>query len=128
MLHLDLAHARESTPRARREVHEFVLSVWPHAATQSPLDDLLDDLRLVVSELVTNAVQHGAPPVTLDVTADLVQGRHRVTVTCHDCGPWDGSSPSPYGGRGLSLVRSVSTTVDIHGGLTSTTVIAALER
>ncbi|GAB3959156.1 hypothetical protein GCM10029978_005620 [Actinoallomurus acanthiterrae] len=39
------------------------LRAWGH-------DDLLDDATLVVSELVTNALVHASPPVTLTVTYD----------------------------------------------------------
>ena len=63
-----------------------------------------DDLTLVVSELVTNAVRHGQPPVQLEIgTCD-----HCVTVVVAD-----GSTSRPQsrpageadeGGRGLHLV------------------------
>ena len=98
--------------------------LWPDAAVA----DLVDDVRLVVSELVTNAVRHGMAPVTLDVDAVDSDGRHRVVVVCRDAGPWDGTAPSPVGGRGLQLVRALATDVRIEGGATSTVVVAALER
>lgn len=123
-LHLDLPHAPLSVGYARDQVRTFVADLWPDAAVA----DLVDDVRLVVSELVTNAVRHGMAPVTLDVDAVDSDGRHRVVVVCRDAGPWDGTAPSPVGGRGLQLVRALATDVRIEGGATSTVVVAALER
>lgn len=66
-----------------------------------------EDLALAVSELVTNAIRHGAAPVTLTVSADA--DRVRVEVT-------DGNPsltvPGPPGElepgrRGLRLVSAV---------------------
>lgn len=63
-----------------------------------------DDLALVVSELVTNAVRHGQPPVELEIGTC----EHCVTVVVADAGT---SRPAPRpaeddaeGGRGLHLV------------------------
>lgn len=123
-LHLDLPHAPMSVGYARDEVRSFLSGRWP----DSSLAELVDDVRLVVSELVTNAVRHGVPPVSLDVEADDRDGRRRIVVICRDAGPWDGSAPSPTGGRGLQLVRALATDVRIEGGATSTVVVAALER
>jgi anti-sigma regulatory factor (Ser/Thr protein kinase) len=125
-LHLDLAHEPGSAPRARRAVAAFLRESWP--TTDPLLLDLVDDAELVTSELVGNAVRHGLAPVSLDVDADDSSGHHVVTLTCHDAGPWDGSAPSPHGGRGLVLVRGVSTDLRIEGGATSTTVTATLLR
>lgn len=70
---------------------------------------VLDDAELLVSELVTNAVVHGAPPVTLAVECDTTSGM-RVRVT-------DGSSrqplprsarPADVDGRGMALVDLLS--------------------
>jgi anti-sigma regulatory factor (Ser/Thr protein kinase) len=120
-LHLELPHAPVSVGVARDEVRSFLSSVWPDP-------ELVDDVRLVVSELVTNAVRHGVPPVTLDVDVVQADGRRRIVVVCRDAGPWDGTPPSPTGGRGLQLVRAIATEVQIEGGATSTVVVAALER
>ena len=125
-LHLDLAHEPGSAPLARRAVAAFLREVWPGDDLAST--DLVDDAVLVTSELVGNAVRHGLTPVTLDVSVDGHAGRRRVTITCRDGGPWDGSAPSPHGGRGLLLVRGVSEDLQIEGGATSTTVTARLSR
>jgi anti-sigma regulatory factor (Ser/Thr protein kinase) len=90
-------------------------------------EDLLDDVALVVSELVTNAIVHGEPPVTLEVQAERRDPACVVVVSCSDGGPWDGTPPDPVRGRGLLLVRALSDvviTADEHG----TAVRATLTR
>jgi len=76
------------------------------------LDELSDDVVLVVSEMVTNAVRHAAPPVGLEIEA----GEDAVVVVVSD------GSPQPpvhreadldaEGGRGMLLVGLLS---DDHG-------------
>jgi len=124
-LHLTLEHAPQVVGAARRDAGEAVRTAWPELAG---LEDLVDDVRLVTSELVGNAVRHGEPPVTLDVVIDDSDGRHRVVLTCHDGGPWDGSDPSPGSGRGLVIVRALCTTLDVSADDSHTTVVAVLER
>lgn len=82
---------------------------------------LLDDALLLISELVTNAVLHGGPPIVLAIECD--GGVLRVRVR-------DGSSavplpreagPDAEGGRGMSLVDLMTNTwgvlpvADEHG-------------
>ena len=72
-----------------------------------------EDLRLLVTELVTNGVRHGSDrgPVTVSVTAD--DGRVRVEVS--DCGRGFNPPEAPMpredgtGGWGLQLVDRVAT-------------------
>jgi anti-sigma regulatory factor (Ser/Thr protein kinase) len=68
-----------------------------------------DDLLLVVSELVTNAVKHGAGAIELRVD---VARRHACVEVLDEGGqpiPEPGHPvPEATGGRGLHLVRSVS--------------------
>ena len=73
-------------------------------AAQLGLEEAADDLLLVVSEMVTNAVRHGAPPVRLEVSVD-----DEVVVVCVADGSM--SLPTPRtvdddaeGGRGMTLV------------------------
>ncbi len=69
----------------------------------------LDDALLLVSELVTNAVRHGAPPITMHVTCDHNTG---MTVRVSDTNP----APPTTGtadheqesGRGVGLVDLLS--------------------
>ena len=70
------------------------------------------DLLVVVSELVTNAVVHGAgAPVRL-VVRGLSGIEITVVTSCRaDVGPvptWTMPSPRSVGGRGLALVRALA--------------------
>ncbi|MBZ9645352.1 ATP-binding SpoIIE family protein phosphatase, partial [Streptomyces sp. PSKA30] len=71
------------------------------------LSDLTFEMELVLSELITNAIRHGSPPIHVRLLRDH-------TVTCEVS---DGSSTSPHlryaattdeGGRGLFLVAQVA--------------------
>ena len=79
--------------------------MWLADSTMS--DALLDDLQLVISELVTNAVVHARTPLRLLVRFD----GHRVVTEVFDA---DARLPTPavsvddVGGRGLILVDRLS--------------------
>jgi two-component sensor histidine kinase len=70
---------------------------------------MLDDAVLLVSELVTNAVLHGAPPITVHIECD---GGRELLVSVADEDPRspvlrDGG-PGAESGRGIRLVDVVS--------------------
>ncbi len=73
------------------------------------LPALIDDAVLVVSELVTNAVRHGLPPIGL-----LLRRRFgKVRMDVEDARPdaleaVERADPLAEAGRGLEIVRSVS--------------------
>jgi signal transduction histidine kinase len=110
---------RDAKPLDDREPRVIVLPPGPpsslvaRAFTQTALEqwqlsDLSDDVRLVVTELVTNAVRHAAGPVSLQLES-RGQGV-RIEVT-------DDSSAMPnartFGetgtsGRGLAIVAAIS--------------------
>ncbi|TMZ49310.1 ATP-binding protein, partial [Klebsiella pneumoniae] len=98
-------------PASIKEARDFagaVLRDWE-------LSDLSCDIRLVVSELVTNACRHAAPPgftSKWSVQFGLVRGQTRLT-----CMVFDPSLQAPImgdpgelgeGGRGLRLVECYS--------------------
>ncbi|MFC3586141.1 ATP-binding protein [Streptantibioticus rubrisoli] len=95
-----------SVPRARRAVADALPA---DSATQ-----LADDLSLLTSELVTNAIRHGAPH-NEDQLVELIlwptDGHYWLAVS----DPGDGwpvtrtSNPYACDGRGLVLVDRVST-------------------
>ena len=101
---LELSNDLDAPATARRFVNE-------HAA-HLPVD-LLRDAELLVSEIVTNAIRHGRPSVTLQLRLDPPG----IGVSVHDHGDVEampsGDTPVPDvgepGGRGLLIVRTVAT-------------------
>jgi anti-sigma regulatory factor (Ser/Thr protein kinase) len=99
-LWLDVDCGPQGPRQARRAVAE--------CAARLGLGEVVDDLLVVVSELVTNAVRHGTPPVRLEVLADA--DVVRVSV-----GDGDPGMPRPRaldddaeGGRGMVLVDELA--------------------
>lgn len=68
-----------------------------------------DEAELLVSELATNAVLHGAPPITVHVECDGARG---LLVSVADENPQQPiareAGPDDESGRGISLVDVVS--------------------
>lgn len=91
-------------------------------ATTGAGPDLVEDFLLAVDEMVSNAVRHGLPPVSLR----LWTAADRIVCTIGDGGPgWDdpfaGYGPAhgddlSRGGMGLWLARQLCDHVDISGG------------
>lgn len=71
-------------------------------------DDTVDVARLLVTELVANAVKHGAGSVLLEVD----RGAGRVEVSVHDESPDQPvvleARPLPENGAGLRLVAALA--------------------
>lgn len=101
---------------ARRLVAE-ALAEWSRS-------DLLDDAVLIASELVTNALAHGAAPVTIAVlcgervTIEVTDGSSRLPMT---------GLPGCGGGFGMVLAGSL-TDVTARTGPAGKTVRATLTR
>jgi len=84
------------------------------AALERPIDpEVMEDVRLLVSELVTNSVRHSAtaPPDTVRLDVQVDARRVRVEV----CDPGSGFEPHPrppdhsrVGGWGLYLVERLA--------------------
>ena len=77
--------------------------------------ELLDDALLLISELVTNSVVHGGPPIVLAIECDG-EGLH---VRVRDGAP-EGPRPRQAGpdaedGRGMSLVDLIASTWGVDG-------------
>jgi anti-sigma regulatory factor (Ser/Thr protein kinase) len=102
--------AFEATPESVREARDFarsVLASWD-------LGEMFDDVRLVISELVTNALRYApaAPDGTLPIRLTLLRTGARLT-----CAVTDPSDQIPVtrdpdftsqNGRGLCLVEAFS--------------------
>ena len=91
-----LSHGLEGPAQARAVVAEW--------SERWGLEDVRDDVTLVVSEMVTNAVRHAGPPVALEIQAE----DDRIHIAVRDGSP---DPPQPRaapsdaeGGRGLLLV------------------------
>jgi anti-sigma regulatory factor (Ser/Thr protein kinase) len=74
--------------------------------------DRMDDLRLVVSELVTNSVLHSGKPARdwVDMDVDVRPGRVRVEVVDHGRG-FDAEArraSTHETGRGLTIVQKLA--------------------
>jgi anti-sigma regulatory factor (Ser/Thr protein kinase) len=101
-----------SAPRAARLARDFVRRSWPEVAT-----DMLDNVALCVSELVTNALDHARPPYSLRL--DRSRDRLRIEVLDSSDGKPElrSVSPSTARGRGMFIVSRIATTwgVDKRG-------------
>ena len=71
----------------------------------------LEDALLLTSELVTNAIRHGRPEVTLAVALEPSALTVVVTDTSPDLPPLDPRTPHPDSptGRGLLIVHTLAT-------------------
>jgi anti-sigma regulatory factor (Ser/Thr protein kinase) len=113
-----LAHCRQAAEVAR-EITSAVLDDWQLC------EGTTDAVLLVVSELVTNAVEHAQPPVTLHLHRERVGSR--VWIGVSDGGPatregdWTVSCTDDEHGRGLAIVDALAIahgTVSHPGGTT----------
>lgn len=106
--------APESARAARRFVTEFFRQAGADPHT-------IAELELIVSELVTNAVEHGSGAdvsVVVDASDPRSWGLNVVSHTSGDEVPelsahsWQIASISQRSGRGLGIVRELSDDVD----------------
>ena len=113
----------EATPRSVSEARAFV----GYHLIDYRLMYLVDPVRLVVSELATNALVHGQTPfvVTLSREDDTVR------LTVRDDSDWVAShGPDqvlPTGGRGLGIVNVLSRDWGVITDMDSKTVWASFD-
>jgi anti-sigma regulatory factor (Ser/Thr protein kinase) len=114
---VDVPARREDVAVARRAVVE-------HLTTRGIPSVVVDDLELVASELVTNAIVHPKPStrpgavvhVHVDVSSDVVLSVANVGPA--DAIPpvddWHPVSPAALSGRGLGIVRRLCDEVAVE--------------
>ncbi|GAA4295299.1 SpoIIE family protein phosphatase [Mycobacterium paraffinicum] len=97
------------------------LAEWLRAADVP--DELAADIVLVVNEACTNCVEHaysGQPLGTMLLDVELADGEIRARVT--DQGSWKTREVNAgNGGRGLMLMRALSTALELDGTPAGTT-------
>lgn len=107
----ELAASFASIAAARRFVRGAVQPVVP--------DEVAADLVLAVSELVTNAVEHGGPePVHISVRVDDDQASVAVRSSgdhnrLTEVALWMPAAPDRPTGRGLAIVRRLADQVEV---------------
>ncbi|MFD9739339.1 ATP-binding protein [Umezawaea sp. NPDC059074] len=101
--------------------------------------DVVQDISLVTTELLSNAVDHARPPCRVTITgyvpcdsdAAVLLGRGEVVIevsdSSHDLVPLIGSSTAgPYRGRGICLVQALSRSWGVSLSDDTKTVWAAM--
>jgi anti-sigma regulatory factor (Ser/Thr protein kinase) len=92
-------------PHAAVQARRFARA-W--AAERALPEPVVEDIELVVSELVTNAIRHGEPPIELELsqpTAGTIRGEIRDGS---DVAPAPKPAPDYRGGFGLRIVDARS--------------------
>jgi anti-sigma regulatory factor (Ser/Thr protein kinase) len=108
----------------RRAVHEYLVT---HAVPAR----VADDVRLVASELITNAIVHGGPATTVDVELAVRPPAEVVLQVSNDGSagripPIEEWRPAPAhapNGRGLGIVRRLCDAVEVRGDERVATVV-----
>jgi anti-sigma regulatory factor (Ser/Thr protein kinase) len=117
---LRLPYSALSPGRARREVGSYLESIG--------YVDRVDEIQLVLSELVTNAVQHAHSDVEISLAVDL--GGITLEVSDHGVEPLGtyGLSGVPDRGHGLGIVQSLADTWGVRRYEQGTTVWYRMSR
>ncbi|WP_030680433.1 ATP-binding protein [Streptomyces cellulosae] len=108
-----LPHTPGAVSAVRRRIRK-VLAEWGLAA------DTADDVLLVTSELLTNALVHALPPATLRLSRSHADRCGAVRVEVTDRGPVTpaGQSASALDpdehGRGLAIVTALAARCGVH--------------
>jgi anti-sigma regulatory factor (Ser/Thr protein kinase) len=96
---------------ARRFVRAALQDVVPN--------DVVADLALATSELVTNAFEHGPSAVVVTTRIDAEQASVSVRSSAtdglsRDVASWKTAPPERLSGRGLGIVSSVADDVEVQ--------------
>ncbi len=100
-LRIPIEHSPAAVGKARQTLGRMI-EAWN-------LDSVYDDLEIVASEMVTNAIRHGTPPIEFRI----ITGDGYLRLEVHDGSPQ--ALPEPrdaadddVGGRGLALIDALS--------------------
>jgi anti-sigma regulatory factor (Ser/Thr protein kinase) len=84
----------------------FARRAMARAAMLWRLDrNMTETALLLVSELTTNAIRHGSPPIRLSLRLDRRRLRVEVTDSCPSLPELSRPGPDQIGGRGLQIVQ-----------------------
>lgn len=102
---MELRSPVETSPRAVGQARRMIarqLQAWG-------IDSRIDDLEIVASELVTNAVRYGAGPIEIHLV--IGDGAIRLEVSDHaESLPLQReAADDEFGGRGMPLIEAIST-------------------
>ena len=87
----------------------FARRAMAHAAELWVLDrELTETALLLVSELATNAIRHGTPPVRLSLRLDRDRLRVEVTDSSPALPELGHPGPDQISGRGLQIVQQLA--------------------
>lgn len=119
---------RLTIPRERARVNDLNASLDAMLANNGVSRGLRDDVRLIVEELASNAIEHGntqgIEPEQHDLCVDIDIHDERLTLQFHEGGapynPLSEAPPSldgdildrPIGGLGIHLIRNLAE--DLH--------------
>ncbi|HWR46607.1 MAG TPA: ATP-binding protein [Pseudonocardiaceae bacterium] len=113
--------AAKATPHTARELRGR-FQQW--LRTLGAPHPLVDDLILAVYEALANVVEHAYHPDHPDPVMHL-QARldhNQLLITITDRGCWRTPQEPGYRGRGLAMMRSLTTEVHLHPSIHGTTV------
>jgi anti-sigma regulatory factor (Ser/Thr protein kinase) len=104
---LPVAH-NATAPSSARHTARDLLAQW------GLTEDAVYDALLVISELLTNAVEHALPPVSLHLAPVRSDGHAAVRIAVTDGGPanvpgsWAATGSTDEHGRGRSIVAALT--------------------
>jgi serine/threonine-protein kinase RsbW/stage II sporulation protein AB (anti-sigma F factor) len=110
--------ARWKVPATAEQIAILRTEITEYAQRVGVVDGRLGDIRLAVSEAVTNAVLHAyrdRDPGQIRVDARLAEGSLRIVVEDDGFGPLP-RSDSPGLGLGLPTIASVADAVELSAG------------
>ncbi|ANZ39827.1 hypothetical protein BBK82_31065 [Lentzea guizhouensis] len=97
------------------------IRTWSQQSGLSP--DAGYDLQLALGEAVANAVDHAYPDEPGDLEYSVRHTATAIEVTVSDEGRWRPPTPGPTNrGRGIKLIQTLSTTMDLRHDANGTTV------